>query len=162
MLTAIVSFSAQRVDIDFLMRVAGSLSTLGDIMKRISCTILLVALGFMLCADDSVAQRYRYMDSSGNIHFVESLKEVPYQYRQQIVPATPTPVLDEKTLRRMQQKREQELRRQQRKLEAEAKKKEKAKKVAEERAAKQAAAGGTRHRADAPPPSSQDEIEVIR
>jgi hypothetical protein len=131
-------------------------------MRRIPCTILFVALSLAFCADAAFAQRYRYMDGSGNIHFVESLKEVPYQYRQQIVPATPTPVLDEKTLRRMQQKREQDLRRQQKKLEIEAKKKERAKKLAEDRAAKQSAAQGNRRKADAPPPSSQDEIEVIR
>jgi hypothetical protein len=34
------------------------------------------------------------MDSSGNIHFVDSLSQVPPRYREQIVPATPTPVLD--------------------------------------------------------------------
>jgi type IV secretory pathway VirB10-like protein len=46
-----------------------------------------------------VAQSYRYMDSSGTIHFVDSVNKVPREYRQQVAPFTPTPVLDERQKR---------------------------------------------------------------
>jgi hypothetical protein len=77
---------------------------------------------FTTCAE---AQRYRYVDGSGNIHFVDSWKEVPRQYREQIVPATPTPVLDEKTIRERQRKREQAVRDQRKKIEKEQQRREK-------------------------------------
>jgi Skp family chaperone for outer membrane proteins len=37
------------------------------------------------------AQTYRYIDHAGTIHWVDSLKEVPEQYRYQALPPTPTP-----------------------------------------------------------------------
>ncbi len=46
-----------------------------------------------------MAQQIRYMDSSGNLHFVDDLSQVPSRYRQQVVPYTPTPVLDERQQR---------------------------------------------------------------
>jgi len=51
----------------------------------------------------------RYMDSSGTIHFVDNINQVPRQYRPQIYPPTPTPVLDRKAqaeVRRAQKEEE--------------------------------------------------------
>jgi hypothetical protein len=56
-----------------------------------SVTFALVS-GIAVC----VAQQIRYMDSSGNLHFVDDLSQVPPRYRQQVVPYTPTPVLDKR------------------------------------------------------------------
>lgn len=62
---------------------------------RLAC----VAVTFLiLCSAECCAQQIRYMDSSGNIHFVDSLSQVPSRYREQVVPATPTPVLDRRGL----------------------------------------------------------------
>jgi uncharacterized protein YPO0396 len=38
------------------------------------------------------------MDEAGNIHFVDSLSQVPARYREQVAPSTPTPILDKKAL----------------------------------------------------------------
>ena len=51
---------------------------------------------FLSVAGLCVAQGFRYMDSSGTIHFADSISDVPRQYRQQIYPPTPTPVLDKR------------------------------------------------------------------
>lgn len=64
------------------------------------CAVIALSL-----TSSAYAQQVRYMDSSGNIHFVDSLKQVPPRYREQVVPPTPTPVLDKKAL---QQKRQAE------------------------------------------------------
>lgn len=37
------------------------------------------------------AQSFRYMDESGNIHFVDSISEVPPRYRNQVLAPTPAP-----------------------------------------------------------------------
>lgn len=76
-------------------------------MKR-SDSVLKAFGVFGLCTGFAIlayGQQMRYMDSSGNLHFVDNLKQVPRQYREQIVPPTPTPVLDKKAL---QQKRYEE------------------------------------------------------
>jgi hypothetical protein len=93
---------------------------------------LIVAIGLLVvCNSQAEAQQVRYMDSSGNIHFVDSLSEVPARYREQIVPPTPTPVLDRRGIqakkraeaqaardRQMEERRRQnELRRKQREQE---------------------------------------------
>jgi hypothetical protein len=56
------------------------------------------------------------MDSSGNLHFADSIKEVPKQYREQIYPPTPTPVLNRQ---QQLQKRMEEERIQRQKLQRE-------------------------------------------
>jgi len=71
------------------------------------------------------AQSYRYVDSSGNIHFVDSWKAVPREYRQQIAPATPTPVYDKKTLQKRQRERERAAREEKNKADREKKRREK-------------------------------------
>jgi hypothetical protein len=52
------------------------------------------------------AQQVRYMDSSGNIHFVDNVYQVPSRYREQVMTPTPVPVLDRKALA---EKKRQEL-----------------------------------------------------
>lgn len=52
----------------------------------------------VLVTSSVYADQIRYMDNSGNLRFVDSIAQVPRQYREQIYPATPTPVLDKKGL----------------------------------------------------------------
>jgi hypothetical protein len=60
--------------------------------------LVTIFVGFLAASGEVSAQQYRYMDSSGNINFVDSLSDVPRRYREQIVPPTPTPVLDRRGL----------------------------------------------------------------
>lgn len=77
-------------------------------LKTISLsTLAVVSVGLLVAT--SHAERFRYMDSSGNIRFADSIDQVPRQYRQQIYPPTPTPVLDKRAqaeLRRAQVREE--------------------------------------------------------
>ncbi len=66
--------------------------------------------------DISHGQSLRYMDSSGNLRFADSIKDVPKEYREQIYPPTPTPVL---TKQQQFQKRMEEERIQRQKLQRE-------------------------------------------
>ncbi|MCS6893461.1 MAG: hypothetical protein NZO16_02675 [Deltaproteobacteria bacterium] len=50
----------------------------------------------------AISQSLSYIDEAGNIHFVESLSEVPAKYRNQILKPTPPPTLSKKELRRLQ------------------------------------------------------------
>jgi len=54
------------------------------------------------------AEQLRYMDTSGNIHFVDTLAEVPKKYRDQVIPPTPAPVLDKRAIREMKQRQMEE------------------------------------------------------
>lgn len=83
-----------------------------------------VICGFCACvvvagvsdAPRARAQSLRYMDSSGNLRFADSIKDVPKEYRQQIYPPTPTPVL---TRQQQIQKRMEEERIQRQKMQQE-------------------------------------------
>jgi hypothetical protein len=93
-------------------------------MRYQKCLVTALAVLGVLwgCSSESKAQQVRYMDSSGNIHFVDSLSEVPPRYREQVVPPTPTPVLDRKGLQakkraEMQAARERQMQERQRKVE---------------------------------------------
>ena len=54
---------------------------------------LLVLVLLLICSQSELclAQRLMYLDKSGNIHFVDSLAEVPNEYREQLVTPTPGP-----------------------------------------------------------------------
>jgi hypothetical protein len=78
-----------------------------------SLSVCVVGLGQI---ETSYAQSLRYMDSSGNVRFADSIKEVPKEYREQIYPPTPTPVL---TRQQQVQKRMEEERIQRQKLQLE-------------------------------------------
>jgi hypothetical protein len=129
--------------------------------SRISLIALAVA---SLWTCEAYAQRYRYMDSSGNIHFVDSLSEVPRQYREQLVPATPTPVLDARQRKELQRAKEREQRERQRQIEMKKRELERVKRSLER---EQRLQGGKANSVPAPPKSGapavrEDEIEVIR
>lgn len=68
----------------------------------------LAALAVGALAVAGHAERFRYMDSSGNIRFAESIDQVPRQYRQQIYPPTPTPVLDKRAQAELRRAKERE------------------------------------------------------
>lgn len=87
-------------------------------MKLVDITLIgtLVLGGALTC----IAQSYRYMDSSGTIHFVDSVNKVPREYRQQVAPYTPTPVLTEQQKRQKLFQEQSEARRQE--MEAQRKK----------------------------------------
>jgi hypothetical protein len=78
-----------------------------EIYKRLFCAVVvIVAIG---SSNSAIADQLRYMDSSGNIIFVDSLNQVPTRYRDQVVPPTPVPAYDRKTaalMKRMQREAE--------------------------------------------------------
>lgn len=130
-------------------------------MKKL-CTISGCALvvAFLLAPCDANAQRYRYMDSSGNIHFVDSWKQVPREFREQIVPPTPTPVLDERAKKDLQRRQEREVKEAKRKADQRKREIEKSLKAAQKQNRSAAPRGE-------PPPvdqgrSQDDRIEMIR
>jgi hypothetical protein len=113
---------------------------------------------------DAQAQRYRYMDSSGNIHFVDSLGDVPRQYRQQLVAPTPTPVLDQRQRQELQRAKEREYKERLRQAEQKKRELERVRKAMER---DQRLRGGKANAVPAPPQQAapvvrQDSIEVIR
>lgn len=83
-------------------------------MKKFSVSLPLLVLsaslfGALVSSGNAVAEDYHYMDSSGNIHSVESINQVPSRYREQVIPPTPVPVYDKKTealMKRMQREAE--------------------------------------------------------
>jgi len=71
----------------------------------------------LCCATLIHAQaRFRYMDSSGNLHWVDSPSQIPAKYRGQVMTPTPTPVMDKRAQAEAKKAREQA---QQEKLRAE-------------------------------------------
>jgi type IV secretory pathway VirB10-like protein len=133
-------------------------------MKRFSAIYLLASTVFFLCVTDAHAQQHRYMDSSGNIHFVDSLSDVPRQYREQLVPPTPTPVLDARQRKELQHRKEREVRDRQRQMEAKKRELERSRQMLQRQ---QRVQGGTTNTVPAPPKSAapavrEDQIEVIR
>lgn len=50
--------------------------------------VILFLLSFSSAA---LAQTLRYIDDSGNIHWVDSVTQIPPRYRNQVVPPTPAP-----------------------------------------------------------------------
>lgn len=104
------------------------------------------------------------MDSSGNIHFVDSLGDVPRQYRQQVVAPTPTPVLDQRQQRELQRAKEREHRDRIRQAENKKRELERVRKAMER---EQRIRGGKANAVPAPPQAAapavrEDSIEVIR
>jgi len=105
------------------------------------------------------------MDASGNIRFVESLNDVPRQYRQQIVPPTPTAVLDIRQKKEQQRSKERELREQQRQVALKKKELERTRRALErdQRLNAEKVSSGTRAAPSAPKEAvREDRIEVIQ
>lgn len=133
-------------------------------MKRFLSLSLVVFAVASLWTCDAHAQKYRYMDSSGNIHFVDSFGDIPRQYREQLVPPTPTPVLDARQRKELQNRKEREAKDRQRQIEAKKRELERARKAIER---EQRVRGGKANAVPAPPQGAapvvrEDQIEVIR
>jgi hypothetical protein len=72
--------------------------------------IFFLALAGSCLSLPCAAQQVRYMDSSGNIHFVDNASQVPMRYREQVMTPTPVPVLDRKALQEKKRQEQQALR----------------------------------------------------
>lgn len=57
-------------------------------LPRLSSAILLCLL---LLPTTLSAQPFRFMDEAGNLHWADSIEEVPFRYRNQILVPTPVP-----------------------------------------------------------------------
>lgn len=104
------------------------------------------------------------MDSSGNIHFVDSLGDIPREYRQQVVAPTATPVLDQRQRQELQRAKEREYKDRLRQAENKKRELERVRKAMER---DQRLRGGKANAVPAPPQQAapvvrQDSIEVIR
>lgn len=65
------------------------------LFSRFFCMIVISSVLSLLTFNTiSEAQSYRYMDDAGNIHWVDSIKEVPSRYRSQVVVPTPFAGID--------------------------------------------------------------------
>jgi type IV secretory pathway VirB10-like protein len=60
-------------------------------MKRVRGWVALLVI--LSLANLANSQQFRYMDDAGNIFFVDHLSKIPKEYRAQVAPPTPTPVL---------------------------------------------------------------------
>ena len=76
--------------------------------KRVISIGIVWCVLWMLAVSPAGADQLRYMDRSGNIRFADSIDQVPRQYRQQIYPATPTPVLDRKAQAELKRRQQEE------------------------------------------------------
>jgi type IV secretory pathway VirB10-like protein len=80
---------------------------------KIQCALFVVVASLVVgtnYARPCAAQQVRYMDSSGNIHFVDNVNKVPQRYREQVMTPTPVPVLDRKALAEKRRQEQQVLR----------------------------------------------------
>jgi hypothetical protein len=103
-------------------------------MRSLFLRIALPLLGAALLSGGAVAaQGMNYVDEAGNIYFVDSIDQVPQQYRSQLVPPKPTLPPGSKVAREY----ENQLKRQQKELEREKKKKEREKENARKKAEKE-------------------------
>jgi len=66
--------------------------------------LLLVCLltAALLLREYSLAQSFRYMDESGNLHWVDSIEQIPPRYRSQVLLPTPYVTLSAEEKRRRQ------------------------------------------------------------
>jgi hypothetical protein len=55
------------------------------------CTKCFLLVLLNLFSSDCFSQSIRYMDESGNLHFVDSIYQVPPRYRNQVLQPTPVP-----------------------------------------------------------------------
>jgi hypothetical protein len=104
---------------------------------RMFVCVLLAPIISLALTSSCLAQQHRYMDSSGNIHFVDNVYQIPQRYRQQVMTPTPVPVLDRKALaekkrQEQQAKREKAAEDRRKALEERAKKREEAKRKVDE------------------------------
>lgn len=105
---------------------------------------LLATLLSVSVASECWAQQFRYMDSSGNIHFVENVYQVPERYRAQVMTPTPVPILDRKAL--AEKKRQEAQERREKAAEAKRKQLEERQKQREEKKRKEEEARNNRRK----------------
>ena len=70
-------------------------------MNKIAFAIVVFVLTF-LTARHCCAQSFRYMDESGNLHWVDSIEQIPPRYRSQVLVPTPYVTLSAEEKRRRQ------------------------------------------------------------
>ena len=70
-------------------------------MKKIALAVTLLA-AILLAREYSAAQSFRYMDESGNLHWVDSLDQIPPRYRSQVLMPTPYVTLSAEEKKRRQ------------------------------------------------------------
>ena len=104
-------------------------------MKNAHVTLKLfcITLGLCVFANQTSAQSVRFIDESGNIHWVDSVGQVPEKYKYQL--ATPTPIgggdpnnpaykAYMKELNRLEREKQKEQKRKEREIQKEQKRKE--------------------------------------
>lgn len=70
---------------------------------RASVLLLALLVVSLIMTGALEAQQLRYMDESGNLHFVDRLDQVPPKYRDQVLKPTPTP--SEEQIREMKRRK---------------------------------------------------------
>jgi len=131
-------------------------------MKRYLLPSLFVLSISALFTPQAEAQRYRYMDSSGNLHFVDSIGAIPREYRQQVVPPTPTPVLDNRQRMELQRAKEREAKEHQKKIENKKRETERMRRSIERSQKRVDGNSGSGLTSSQGNGSARDDIEVIR
>lgn len=69
---------------------------------RLFLFILCFSCLILVLREYSVAQSFRYMDESGNLHWVDTLDQIPPRYRSQVLLPTPYVTLSAEEKRRRQ------------------------------------------------------------
>lgn len=131
-------------------------------MARVLLTSLFALFVSLVCPLQAEAQRYRYMDSSGNLHFVDSLGDIPRQYRQQVVPPTPTPALDTRQRNQLKRAKDREMKQRQQQMEKKKREIERVRKSLERDQKLQSIKGASAPASSQKAPAREDDIEVIR
>ena len=133
-------------------------------MTRVLLSSLFVLSLSLLSPPKAEAQRYRYMDSSGNLHFVDSIGDIPRQYRQQVFPPTPTPVLNARQQNELKRAKEREIKERQRQIDKKKREIERVRRSIERDQKLQSGKGATLSVPSSPQKVAprEDDIEVIR
>lgn len=109
--------------------------------------IYIVAVLIVGIHSPAFGQQVRYMDSSGNINFVDNVSQVPPRYRQQVETPTPVPVLDRKGM--AQKRRQEQLAKQEKAVKEKEKRREERERKYEEQRRKKEEAKKNRNKARA-------------
>lgn len=101
---------------------------IGAVSLRLWAGAAILVVCLITVPRETTAQSLNYVDEGGNIHFADTINDVPMQYRHQLIPPQPTLVPGSKSAReyeRMVKAREREAERLKRKKERDAEKKRK-------------------------------------
>jgi hypothetical protein len=86
---------------------------MGTLRCMTRCVVVSVVMGGAVSG--AMAEQVKYIDEAGNIRFVDRVSEVPKQYREQVVPPTPTVHLDKKAQMELQRRQREAAREKERK-----------------------------------------------